>query len=245
MVSLGTPVRRMRVPRPTAPLAAQGAICSTTTARVIRYRRALPFLPPPWARQHAGANTSPNRTTSHTHSMQRWHASPPTTPRRLPAHCDPPAAHCCHRPTSVSAVLPSTTFIASCMHSTCDGRSTLPALCLSPPRAPRASPASTTLPDPRARRVLACTTPRVRSTRSSHSPSPAPRLSPPCPPLLCPAPDYPPLEASSCPALGVQRAASLEHAANPMSIPHRPRTFITSPGTAPIFCADASDCSKP
>ncbi|KAJ7828554.1 hypothetical protein B0H14DRAFT_3873280, partial [Mycena olivaceomarginata] len=71
------PIRR--APRPAAPLAARGAICSTTTARVIRYRRALPFLPPPRARHHTGAKTSLNRTTSRTRSTRRWLASPPPT----------------------------------------------------------------------------------------------------------------------------------------------------------------------
>ncbi|KAJ7833230.1 hypothetical protein B0H14DRAFT_1167036 [Mycena olivaceomarginata] len=164
-----------RVPRPAAPLAARGAICSTTTARAIRYRRALPFLPPPLARHHAGANTSPNRTTSRTRSTRRRRASPPTTPRRLPAHRDSSAVYCPHQPTPAPAVLPSTTSIASRVRCACDGRSPSPAPLLSPPRASSASPASTTLPDPHARRALACTTPRVRSTCGSRSPSPAAR----------------------------------------------------------------------
>ncbi|KAJ7861854.1 hypothetical protein B0H14DRAFT_523003 [Mycena olivaceomarginata] len=216
--------------------------CATTSSAVrcpgghlqhhdsARDPRALPFLPPPRARHHTNANTSPNRTTSRTRSTRRWRASPPTTPRRLLAHRDSSAVYCRHRPTPASAVLPSTTFIASCVRSAFDGRSPSPAPLLSPPRAPSASPASTTLPDPHARRVLACTTPRMRSTCSNRSPSPAPRLSPPCPPLTCPAPHYPPLEASSCPGPGVRRAASPERAASAMSIPRRPRRPHRLPG---------------
>jgi hypothetical protein len=90
----------------------------------------------------------------------------------------------------LSAALPST-FIASCMHSTCNGRSPMLVPLLSPPHTPSASPASTTLLNPHVCRVLVCMTPHMCSTRSSHSPSPTPRLSPPCPPLPCPAPGYP------------------------------------------------------
>jgi hypothetical protein len=187
------PIRR--APRPAAPLAPRGAICSTTIARVIRYMRALPFLLPPRARHHTGAKTSLNRTTSRTRSTRRWLASPPTTSRRLPAHRDCSAVYCRHRPTPAPAaclilcvrylrcevrflaaeisctdihkglakdnvslgpeisdgergtilvrrrvsVLPSTTFIASCVRCACDGRSPSPVPLLSPPRAPSAS----------------------------------------------------------------------------------------------------------
>ncbi|KAJ7817025.1 hypothetical protein B0H14DRAFT_1389611 [Mycena olivaceomarginata] len=86
----------------------------------------------------------------------------------------------------------------------------------------RAKCVSSKIPDPHARRALACTTPRVRSTCSSRSPSPAPRFSPPCPPLPCPAPHYPPLQASSCPAPGVRRAASPERATSATRVSRRP-----------------------
>ncbi|KAJ7798045.1 hypothetical protein B0H14DRAFT_44446 [Mycena olivaceomarginata] len=144
-----------------------GAIYNTTTARVIRYRRALPFLPPP------GLDTTPTRIQAPTALPAARAARDAGVPRRLPAHRDSSALYCRHRPTPASAVLPSTTFIASCVRSACDGRSPSPAPLSSPPRAPSASPASTTLPDPHARRALACTTPRVRSTCSNRSPSPA------------------------------------------------------------------------
>ncbi|KAJ7354500.1 hypothetical protein DFH08DRAFT_985105 [Mycena albidolilacea] len=160
---------------------------TTTTARVIRYNRALPFLPP------HGLDTTPARTQAPTALPAARAARDVGVPRRLPAHRDSSAVYCRHRPTPASAVLPSTTFIASCVRSACDRRSPSPAPLLSPPRVPNAFPASTTLPDPHARRALARTTPRVPSTCSSRSPSPAPRLSPPCPPLPCPAPDYPQL----------------------------------------------------
>jgi hypothetical protein len=107
-----------------------------------------------------------DRATSYTRSTRRWHSSPPTSPRRLPAHCgsssvllSPPAP----------ALLPSTTFTTSCAR---DGRFPPPTPLLSPPPAPSMSPASTTLTDPHARRALACTTSRVRSTCSSRSHTP-------------------------------------------------------------------------
>ncbi|KAJ7813007.1 hypothetical protein B0H14DRAFT_1449736 [Mycena olivaceomarginata] len=167
-----------RAPRPARPLAARGIICSTTTARAIRHRRALPFLPCARARHHAGTNTDPTALPG---TRAARDAGVPRRPRRLVAFphtvtlqhgtavaacaCRTPQHHL-HHPPARAMVVP---------HRRRRFYHLLPRQVR-----PSASPASTTLPDPHARRALACTTPRVRSTCSSRSPSPAPRFSPPC-----------------------------------------------------------------
>ncbi|KAJ7810024.1 hypothetical protein B0H14DRAFT_3880758 [Mycena olivaceomarginata] len=158
-----------------------------------------------------------------------------TTPARTQAqpHYQPHAQHatlaCLTADDASSPSRTPTTFIASCVRSACDGRSPSPAPLLSPPRAPNAFPASTTLPDPHARRAL-----HAR-------------------PLACPAPaaaaPHPPRHGYHLSArrYRVQRLIILRsrpaHVRHLFPVAHA--AFIASPGTAPIFCADASDRSKP
>ncbi|KAJ7794877.1 hypothetical protein B0H14DRAFT_3888571 [Mycena olivaceomarginata] len=145
-----------------------------------------------------------------------------------------------------------TTFIASCVRSACDGRSPSPAPLLSPPRAPSASPAISTLPDPHARRALACTTlacaapaaaaahpPRhgqlvsgtgsttrsiagARSKCNEHSPSPTPPSSSPRAPRLSSAPTPATARNLGLPRTANRTGTTPPCAAHAAAVPHRP-----------------------
>ncbi|KAJ7812215.1 hypothetical protein B0H14DRAFT_3879749 [Mycena olivaceomarginata] len=135
-----------------------------------------------------------------------------------------------------------TTFTTSCAR---DGRSPPPAPLLSPPPTPSASPASTTIPDPHARRALACTTSRVHSTCSSRSPLPAPRLSSPTRrhrvQLLTILRSKPaPVRHREYDAQHRRSAQQLQRA-----FPVARAAFIPSPCAATILCAHAALRSKP
>ncbi|KAJ7202688.1 hypothetical protein C8J57DRAFT_1622555 [Mycena rebaudengoi] len=87
------------------------------------------------------------------------------------------------------ALLPATTFTTSCARSERHRPFPSPSPLSLPPRAPSASPASTILPVPHARRAHPQHGPH-RSTCGSRSALPVPRLSPPRPPPPCLAPHY-------------------------------------------------------
>ncbi|KAJ7723594.1 hypothetical protein B0H14DRAFT_3900170 [Mycena olivaceomarginata] len=255
-----TPSPRCRCPirralRPAAPLAARGGICSTTTAHVIRYRRALPFLPCPWARHHAGANTSPTCATSCARSARRWRSSLPTTPRRLPAHPPPSLTPACaaramvvpHRRHRFYRLLMRQVHLQqvplSSIHtpvgrlharplacSTCSSRSPSPAprRRTSPPAAPVFSASLSC-----ARSQLLCGTgsmtrsiARVRSKCNAHSPSPTPPSSPPRAPRLSSAPTLATARSLGLPRT-VDRTGTISRAQHTLQLsPHRP---ISSP----------------
>ncbi|KAJ7759825.1 hypothetical protein B0H14DRAFT_383650 [Mycena olivaceomarginata] len=168
-----------RAPRPARPLAARGTIA-------IRHRRALPFLPCPRARHHAGTNTDPTALpatrAARDAGVPRFVAFPHTVTLQ---QCTAVAACACRTPQHH-------------LHHLLRARRSFPTAGAAFIASSRVKSVSSKYYSPQSTRTpaLACTAPRVRST-CSRSPSPAPRFSPPCPPLPCPAPRYPPLQAST------------------------------------------------
>ncbi|KAJ7798057.1 hypothetical protein B0H14DRAFT_3886690 [Mycena olivaceomarginata] len=236
-----------RAPRPAAPLAARGATYNATTARAIRYRRALPFLLPPRARHHAGANTSPTALPAARAARAARDVGVPHRRRRLVA-------------------FPHTVTLHQCTAVT-DRRLRLPYSPAPPSSPPACAARAMVVPHPRRRfyRLLACQM-HLQQVPLSPIHTRAGRLyaRPLCPAPAAAAP-HPPRHSYHLPArrYRVQRLIILR--SKPARVRHREydaqhrrstqqvqcafpvahAAFTASPGTAPIFCADASDRSKP
>ncbi|KAJ7812991.1 hypothetical protein B0H14DRAFT_1449573 [Mycena olivaceomarginata] len=179
-----------------------------------------------------------DRATSYTRSTRHQRSSPP---RRLIAFPHTVTLQQC---TAVAACACRT--LQHHLHHLLRARWSFPtagAVFIASSRAKCVS-SSTTLPDPHAR--------RARPQHGTHHPSRAQQRQPlpiarapvvaPHPSPPCPAPHHPPLEASSCLAPGVRRAASPERATSATSASRRPCRL---PCAATILCAHAALRSKP